>query len=195
VRQSDGRPFILPDKMPGLTSLKKINLKDKINIMLISSFGKDEPIKEVLDAMRHLEDKNICLYISGNHRKLNERIDNLAPKNVVLTGFLEEQDFINMLFSVDAVMVLTTIDHCMLCGCYEAVAATKPLITSDKNVLREYFKGAIFVDNTSKGISEGIRNMVRNIETYREKIKDLKEILTIQWKDKYNNLELLLNEL
>ena len=32
----------------------------------------------------------------------------------------------------------------MLCGCYEAVAA-ESLITSDKQVLRDYFNEAVFV--------------------------------------------------
>ena len=66
-----------------------------------------------------------------------------------------------MLFSVDAVMVLSTAIHTMLCGCYEALGAEKPLITSNQIVLREYFSGAVFVENTTIGISNGIKEILK----------------------------------
>ncbi len=42
----------------------------------------------------------------------------------------------------------------------EAVSAGKPLITSNTKMLKNYFtKGTIFVDNTAKGIVEGIEKL------------------------------------
>ncbi len=70
VKSKNGRPFILPDKIPTLSFTEKIELKGKNNILLISSFGYDEPIKEVLDAMKKFRQKDFYLYITGNTDKL-----------------------------------------------------------------------------------------------------------------------------
>ncbi len=184
-----GSPYILPDIIPTLIETKQVKLKSKNNILMISSFGIDEPIKEVLRTMENFSQEEVCLYITGNYKKLDESILRMAPSNVIFTGFLDEQDYINMLFSSDAIMVLTTASACMLCGCYEAIAANKPLITSDKDVLREYFTDAVFVDNSVIGISVGIKTIIDNIDYYRERISILKKNLILKWEQQYNNLE------
>jgi glycosyltransferase involved in cell wall biosynthesis len=190
IRQLKGKPFVLPDMIPKLMQTGTTQLKGRHNILLISSFGPDEPIKEVIEAMKHVDNKeDVYLYITGNYKKLGESTYKAAPSNVVFTGFLDEQEFINILFSVDAVIVLTTADYTMLCGCYEAVSARKPLITSDKDVLREYFKGAIFADNSAKDISNAISEVISNIDLHRERISNLKERLVSEWEERFVKLE------
>jgi len=195
VTELKGNPYVLPDMIPDLSSTQKKNLKGRFNILLISSFGSDEPISEVLDAIRSVNINNVIIYITGNTNKLDKTIVQTAPPNVIFTGFLEEQDYINMLFSVDAIMVLTTSDACMLCGCYEAISACKPLITSNKDVLREYFTEAVFVDNTSSGISGGIKKVIENRAYYQDRIKELKEKIIPEWEKQYDNLEKKIIEL
>lgn len=189
VRDLRGTPFVLPDIIPGFAATESIQLKGDRNILLISSFNKDEPIREVIEAFRRPQMKDYYLYVTGNYKKLNESVRQSAPPNVIFTGFLEEQEFINMLFSVDIVMVLTTADYCMLCGCYEAVSACKPLITSDKEVLREYFEEAVFVSNTAEGISKGVMQTIEYFPAYKDKICELKKRLTCKWEEKYARLE------
>ena len=99
----------------------------------------------------------VHVYITGNYRKHDPGLPARAPGNVTFTGFLSEQDYVNLLFSADAVLALTTAQCTMLCACYEALAAGKALITSDSSVLREYFDRAIFVQNTPESIAQGIR--------------------------------------
>jgi hypothetical protein len=49
-----------------------------------------------------------------------------------------------MMRSVDATIVLSERENCLLCGAYETVASEKPMILSNKEALRNYFdKGAI----------------------------------------------------
>jgi glycosyltransferase involved in cell wall biosynthesis len=189
VRELRGLPFILPDMIPELTATRKMNLQGNKNILFITSFGADEPIGEVLNAMRYLTQDNVVAYITGNFKKIDESLVLSAPTNVIFTGFLEEQNFINMLFSVDCVMVLTTADACMLCGCYEAVSAGKPLITSDKDVLNKYFTGAVFVDETESGICAGIKRVIEDIPNYQDKISKLKHKLIPEWERRYFDLE------
>jgi len=189
VKGFGGNPYILPDIIPVLLETGRAELKGKHKILMVSSFANDEPVQEVLMAMKELISDEVYLYITGNYRKLDEHVRSTAPSNVVFTGFLDEQDYINMLFSCDAIVVLTTASACMLCGCYEAVSAGKPLITSDKDVLREYFIDAVFVDNTATGIYDGIKTVLYNKNNYKEKIELLKEKLIIQWDSQYKHLE------
>ena len=90
-----------------------------------------------------------------------------APDNVTFTGFLSERDYVNLLFAADAVLALTTAESCMLCGCYEALAARKALLTSDTSALREYFDRALFVQSTPESIARGIREFVDNRDRWR----------------------------
>lgn len=189
VRSSNGRAFVLPDKLPDLKITEKVKLKGDKNIFLISSFNSDEPVEEVLSAMSLLKHENTFLYISGNYKKLDKSIRDNAPSNVVFTGFLSYEDFVNLLFSVDIVMALTTSTHCMLCGCYEAVSAEKPLITSKQKELEDYFIGAVFVDNTKNDICHAIKKIMGDIEGYNNKILLLKDNVSSYWAQECRCLE------
>jgi len=192
VEKMDGKAFVLPDKLPEMKQTKNYYVDGEFNILLISSFGEDEPIEEVFKAMEKISVKNLKLYISGDYRKLPEALMINVPPSVVFTGYLEEEDYVNLLYSVDAIMVLTTADYCMLCGCYESVSACKPIITSNKSVLQEYFGGSIFVDNNSEDIINGIYVLKDNYECYKQNVIKLRLILEDQWRCKYEELERML---
>lgn len=195
VKDLGGKPFVLQDKLPEINCSKKLRLKGKKNVLLISSFGKDEPIEEVLLALQDPAFADIILYISGNFKKLTPSIREMAPPNVIFTGFIDETDFIDLLCAVDAVMALTTSMYCMLCGCYEAVSSLKPLITSKKKVLQEYFTGAVFVSNTSQGIASGLKKVLEHPDFYKRKIELLNRRLQREWCETYHSLEVRLAEI
>jgi glycosyltransferase involved in cell wall biosynthesis len=177
VRKTGGRPFVLPDKIPNLIPLpsqNSITKKNEFNILMISSFGNDEPLELVLRAVQNFNSDQCKLYISGNYMKIDQKIIRSAPKNVVFTGYLSEQQYVNLLFEVNAAMALTTAEYCMLCGCYEAIAAEKPLITSNTKVLKDYFKGSAFVENNETSIAEGIRDVINNYDHYKTVSASLK---------------------
>lgn len=190
VELAGGNPFVLPDMLPSeLNPKQKIYLKGGRNILLISSFGLDEPIYQVIEAMKDFIEDDSYLYITGNYKKLDAKLPEKVPPNIIFTGFIPEQQFIDMLFSVDAAMALTTSDYCMLCGCYEVVSAQKPLIASDKKVLKDYFDKAVFVDNSSLGISKGIREVINNLDYYTDQSKKMNKEISRKWEKLYDNLE------
>lgn len=189
VSELGGRPFVLPDMIPDLKKAREISLKGKQNVLLISSFGVDEPIEEVMKAMRTLEGEDLCLYISGHTNRVNKETLEGKPSNTEFTGFLEEQDFIDMLYSVDAVMALTTEEYCMLCGCYEAISAGRPLVTSNKKVLREYFTDAVFVENHAESIATGLKRVLSESTSYTEKTLRMRDSLRRSWEESYHRLE------
>jgi len=201
VKNNKGNPFILPDKLPTIIRRREIKLIAKHNILLIASFAQDEPIIAAIEAMSKLKKyckHEVTLYVSGNYKKLPESVIADVPDNIVFTGYLNDSDFENMLHAVDAIMVLTTAESCMLCGCYEAVAASKPLITSNKKVLKKYFSGCVFVENTSSGICDGIIQLFNNYSIYLENIVNLKTELNKTWsmlcEDLTNKLNLIVDK-
>ena len=187
-----GRSFVLPDKLPQIAEGETIQLAGKRNILFVTSFGNDEPIMAVIDAINLITSDDVYLYITGKYEKFDKDLAQKAPSNVVLTGFVSDEDFMALLRSVDVVMVLTTSDHCMLCGCYEAVAAKKPLVTSAKLEMMSYFEGAIFVDNTPVDIAKKIDHAFSNLHVHRTRVESLKEKLDETWGGLATNLELRL---
>jgi glycosyltransferase involved in cell wall biosynthesis len=59
-------------------------------------------------------------------------------------------------------MCLTTHDHTMQRGAYEAMALGKPLVTSDWGILRDTFsRGTIHIDNSPGAIVAGVTRVTR----------------------------------
>jgi glycosyltransferase involved in cell wall biosynthesis len=149
VEGNGGRSFVLPDKVPCFPIPKIRSLKGKYNFLFICTFASDEPYVEVFEAARDI-DPGIFIYVSGNYSKKGVKQASL-PGNVILLGFIPEEEYIEMLNSVDATIVLSERENCLLCGAYETVAVEKPMILSNKKALTEYFnKGAYIRKTTGK---------------------------------------------
>lgn len=193
VDKNNGRGFVLQDKIPDLPIMTPVKLKGKNNILFVCTFGADEPFRVVIDAARQIED-NIHIYITGRHEKTFDKFDNL-PKNITLTGFIPEADYIQLLHTVDAVLVLTTRENCLVCGAYEAVSARKPLILSDTRALKSYFyKGVIFTKHQKKEIAESIRKAIQNKALLRRDIEELRKELDASWVKRREALEKIIVE-
>ena len=184
-----GNGIVLPDKIPALQDpKKKKKLQGQFNIFFICTFSDDEPFREVLEAANLLP-SDWVIYVSGNYKKANVQPDRV-PKNVVLLGFVEEDDYLYYLSSADAVMVLTTLDYTLNCGAYESVALNKPMVLSYKKTIMSYFdKGAVYVEPVAQSIVEGIESLFENFETFEKEIKELKCELELSWKKQFSNIE------
>lgn len=146
VKGAGGTPFILPDRIPTPPIAAGTELGQGFNAVLIATFAGDEPYKEVLAAAAGLP---LTLFVTGNHRKLGPAVLDSAPTNVRFTGFLSEHDYWSLLRSVDAVVDLTTMDNCLVCGAYEALAVHKPLLLSRNEASVSLFGDcALFTDNS-----------------------------------------------
>ena len=193
VEKKGGRGFVLTDKLPALERKNNKPLNGRWNIVFISTFSDDEPYLEVFKAAKIIN-PDVYIYVTGNFKKKMNRIPEDMPANLVLTGFLEEQDFIDLLFSADAIMDFTTAEWTLVCGGYEAISAGKPFITSDKNVLRAYFnKGAIFAENNYLSISNAINILFSRKSQYDSDIIVLKEEKSIEWDQQFCKLVELIN--
>jgi len=74
------------------------------------------------------------------------------------------------------VLTLTTRDHTMLCGAYEAIYLGTPVILSNWPILQESFdKGAVHVDNRAADIVRAVREMQQHRERYRQAAQELRQ--------------------
>ncbi|MBI4720431.1 MAG: hypothetical protein HY770_04255 [Chitinivibrionia bacterium] len=182
VERNGGRPFVLPDKVPDIPAAA-VRLRGPKNLLLITSWAADEPYEEALEAARLLGGA-ATVYAVGNYRK--RRIDpSAAPANVVLTGYISDEEYFGLLRSVDAVVDLTKRDNCLLCGAYEGVGAGKPLVLSDTKTLRGYFDGgAVFTSNTAEDIARAMREVLEKKDSLSREIEALKARRGEEWERK-----------
>lgn len=181
------RAFVLEDALPEFrrTGPPKIALDAAaFKIAAIFSFYEDEPIEEML-AVRDLP-PDVRIYVTGDSSGVkSDRVARLSPQ-VTLTGFLSEADYASLLQECDAVIVLCTRPHTMLCGAYEAAAAGKPLITSNWPEMKSYFaKGTVFVDNSTASIEEACRLVRERRVALTREMDGLRVELQEDWKQKF----------
>ena len=180
VERNGGRAFVLPDKIPDPGQGPARPPCGRLNALFICSYAEDEPYLEVFEAARRL-DPDVFVHVTGNHRKKN--IDPASlPRNVALTGYLPEGQYWEALRSADIVIDLTERDDCLVCGAYEAVAAGKPMVLSDKKANRLYFNhGAVYARHDPDSIANAIREALERKDTLSREVAVLRETRTREW--------------
>ena len=139
---------------------------DRDSIAVVASFMFDEPIEAIWAAARKTPE--IHYYVTGDEQKLTAQLRNACPTNIHLTGYLSTEDYLGLLTSVRGVMVLTTRNHTMQMGAYEALSLQQPIITSNWPILRESFgPSAVYVDNNPASIAAGARELMGAIDAFK----------------------------
>jgi glycosyltransferase involved in cell wall biosynthesis len=141
-------PVRFPDVPPA-------DLGDGFHVVVVNTFSQDEPLSEVIRAAQLAPD--VRFHITGNARHSRNVWNGTLPSNARFTGWLSDDAYAGLLKGADAIVSLTTHDHTMQRGGYEAMAVEKPLITSDWPLLRETFsQGTIHVDNSAHAIARAV---------------------------------------
>ena len=192
IEAKGGKGLVLPDKLPN-PRVSLANDRHKSNIVtFVCTYSSDEPYLEVIRAASLL-DKNIRVHITGNDKKVDSKIFEGLPENITITGFIPDKEYDELLQKSDIIMDFTKLENCMVCGAYEAVAMGKPLITSNTNVLKEYFtKGSLHIDHSPQSIRDAVMKVYGDYEEYREGINQLKKDIDKKWSMKFNELKTFL---
>jgi glycosyltransferase involved in cell wall biosynthesis len=191
VERNGGKPFVLPDKIPDLPEKKGVKLRGAENLLFICSYADDEPYSVVFEAAKGLRE-DIVVYVTGNYKK-RDLDPSAMPENVVLTGFLPEELYSQMLHSVDATIDLTTRENCLVCGAYESVAAGKPMVLSNTRALKEYFSmGAVYADHAVEDMRRAMREVLARKRELLAEVQQLKIVREREWLDRKSELERLI---
>lgn len=128
--------------------------RDPFIALLVVVFSGDEPVAEVIEAVRGLDD--VELRITGDTRRCDPALVEGAPDNVVFVGFLGPDDYRRAVEDAHVVIALTTEPTSVMRAAYEAVYARRPLVASDLPRIRELFEHAVLVPNSTEGLRHGL---------------------------------------
>lgn len=156
VRAAGAHATVVPDVPVVFDTVEPFQRPPGFTVAVICSFNYDEPVEEIVAAASRVPD--VRFYVTGDPTHLRADVGRSLPDNVTLTGFLSAAAYGGLLQGADVVMVLTTRDHTMLRGAYEAIYQGTPVIVSDWPLLRSAFdQGAIHVRNDAGAIADGVR--------------------------------------
>ena len=111
-------------------------LQEDFNVVPIATCAPDA----VLAAVHGVD---LELYVSGVSRKLDLAAAQSVLANVHFTGLLDEAEYWRLLQTADAVIDLTLMDNCLVCGAYEALAVRKPMFLSNNLSGMELFGASV----------------------------------------------------
>ena len=135
-------------------------------IAAVCSYAFDEPVEAIVAAAARCPE--VSFYLTGDPAKRRRRVPGELPPNVIATGFLPDAEYYALLAAADGVLVLTTRDHTMQRGAYEALYLGTPIVTSDWPLLREVFReAALYVDNSAADIARAIAALAREPACWR----------------------------
>jgi len=190
VRDNGGRPFVLQDKLPTLTTGRASKLPNLCNAVMICGFGEDEPVLEMIEAARNLP-LGWHLSITGKPSAYIQAWlkENVLPEQVEFCGFLPERDYQTLLRSADLLITLTRNEHTLNCGAYEATTLGKPMVLSNTRAIREYFnKGAEYCNPNSDSISAALLRATQNKSRLADEATLLRSELNSSWLHKFADL-------
>lgn len=136
-------------------------------VIFPGSFGRDEPIAEVLEAARRVPGASFVVTGRIGNAARNGHDLGALPPNVLLTDYLPLADFEALLTHADLVLALTNVDGIQLSVCNEALGWGKPMVMSGTPLLRALFGGGARVLDSHA--PEEMAAAVREVWTQRER--------------------------
>jgi glycosyltransferase involved in cell wall biosynthesis len=195
VEADGGKGFVLQDKLPDLPAASALPAVHHPCAAFVCTFSPDEPIDDVLLAVRQLE-VPVHIYVTGKPR-LSARQRKLladADGRVTITGFLPDEDYVALLKQMDFVIVLTTQEHTLVCGAYEAIALGKPVVLSDTAAIRDYFRrGAVYCEAQSDHIAQAICVASESLESLCHEALVQREWMHKDWEVRFERLQSILS--
>jgi glycosyltransferase involved in cell wall biosynthesis len=167
--------LFLPDGLPDLSSGScSVGTEGDARIAVISTFEKDEPILELLEAA--CLTPHVTYYLTGDLRRATKEMYAIKPENVIFTGYLQGGVYNGLLHNVQGIMVLSNLKSTLSCGAFEALSLAKPTIISNTPEQSKWFSnGFIMVENTREGIAQGVDKLLSEYATYSYKAELLRE--------------------
>jgi glycosyltransferase involved in cell wall biosynthesis len=180
VRDAGGHATLVPDVPITFPNPVPFPRPNGFVVAVVCSFNYDEPLAAILAAARLTPD--VTFFMTGNPKHFPAHSLGELPPNLTLTGFVSTAAYGGLLAAADVVMTLTTRDHTMLRGAYEAIYQGTPVIVSDSALLRDAFpEGAAHVDNTPEGIAGALEVMRRDPATFRAGALRLRQSKLGRW--------------
>ena len=185
--------LVIADLPVSFEKVEAFPVNGRLTVTVICSFNPDEPLDNIWQAARELRD--VDFYVTGKLKDAPAHFISAKPDNMRFTDYLPLARYAGLIQASHAVMVLTTRDHTMQRGAYEAMALGTPIITSDWPLLRETFaKGALFVDNSPSSLAAAVRKLHSIWPELKAAIQEQRTERRGAWSEKEKQLQQLLAE-
>lgn len=182
VRALGGTAQVLFDPLPKPGQPVRPRRFTQFTCAVISTYAPDEPLAEIFRAAELLGN-NIRFMVTGNSARMPAGLKGRVPANVSLTGFLSDEEYWNLLASVDLVIDLTQMPDCLVCGSYESIAVGTPVLLTDSEVSRELFgNAAVYAPNEGNAIAAAIRQVKASGEAQRNRVSQVRPLIEQRWK-------------
>lgn len=182
VRAAGGHPLILPDRLPTPPALDPASESPGTvapDVMVISTYAPDEPLAAILQAAATMPE--VRFSISGNARKF-AALGLDRPDNVELTGFLPDHAYWSTLARSKVICDLTLMPDCLVCGAYEGLALTRPMVLSDNPATRALFgHGAILTGVEPGAIVTALQQALADLPVLEARARDARETFRERW--------------
>lgn len=190
VSAAGGTPLVLADKVPEIPEQPlpaRFESLPKPLITLIATYAADEPIEEFLQGASQSKSA-FTLFITGSKKKAGPLL-RFESEKIHFTDFLSFEDFDGLIQHSNLLVDLTTREHCLVCGAYEAVAVSVPALLSDSEALRETFpKGCLFAKNSANDYQRAIEEFLSNSEDYATQIRVLHREFPSFWQTQFEHI-------
>lgn len=192
--RAEGIPAItLETRIPNLRARPpQVSSGGGFSILAPCSFDSDEPIAEIFEAARSLPD--VTFHMTGNPARLDGRLRAAVPPNVILTGFLSQDRYDELLSTCGAVLAMTTAAYPVRPrAASEAIAAERPLIASRNPATESHLgEAAILIENTTPELVKAIQEIRSNFERYERAIREIKEVRRRRYEAELQDLKAIL---
>ncbi|MGE0304525.1 MAG: glycosyltransferase, partial [Acidimicrobiia bacterium] len=166
---------------------------EPVRIAVVNTFAIDEPLEPLFDAAR--SDPSLLFRIMGDTARSSSRTIRSAPANVEFTGYLRGDDYWDELRAAAVVVALTTFEFSLLAGCQDAMAVSRPFVTSDQPVLRSYFgDAAVYVAHDGPSVRAGIAEAVARRDELIGRIEELADDKSRRWDAEFGRLEAIIRD-
>ena len=191
VERAGGRALVIPDVPTEQHPPQPPTQAKEPVAVFVSSFAQDEPIDVVIEAARRCPD--VRVKVTGRPKGPGKRALERAPANIEVLGFVGRDTYLETLASADVVIALTTRDHTMQRGAYEAIYLGVPVIVSDWPLLREHFgDGGLVTANEAGALADCLRQAVEQREELTASARRLRERKLALWDDNCRRIEQVL---
>jgi hypothetical protein len=154
-------------------------------VLFAGSYGRDEPVAEVLRAAGLLETGVLAL--TGRLTNAAKNGHDIAdpPPQAVLTDYVPVADFDALLSHCDVVLAFTKFDGIQLSVCNEALGFAKPMVMSDTPLLRGLFgHAAVAVDSSDPtAIARGIQRACAEPQRWTDAARALAQQRRAHWQN------------
>lgn len=149
-------------------------------VFAVCSGGYDEPIDEMAEAAKAMPD--VVFEVTGRSERIRARLSGQVPENMRLLDLLPFDEYLKRMGRASAILTLTTRENTLLNGGFEAIALRKPLITTDTDVLREYFcRGTVHTANDGRSIASAIEAALGQLDRLNAEMSVYSEECDAEW--------------